>query len=157
MFRFILILALSTATGCEVLPIYPARAYVLGAVAASELPGGEVVPPEASAARWKADPARLASDVTRAVERSDWALLELKGVPAVTTEPTSVPMRAEALLPNNRVAVIHAWVMGEDEIAVAVMVGRFGDRKSQEHFLQVLADSLAGKPRPKRGGSFELP
>ncbi len=157
MFRLILILSLFTSTGCEMLPTYPSRAHDLAFIAADELPGGEVVSPEASVARWKADPFRLAADVTRAVERSDWGLLELKGVSAVTTEPSSVPLRAEALLPDNRVAVIHAWVMGGDEVAVAVMIGRFGDRKTQEHFLQVLADSLAGKPRPKRGGGFELP
>ena len=158
--RSILILCFLLHAGCGVIPTYPSRVYQLDPVTVTDLPGSEAVLLEASAARWNADAARLAVDVIRAVERSDWALLEVTGATGIRAQssvPSTHPIRAEALLPDNRVAVIHVWGLSENEVAAAVMVGRFGDRRKQERFLQILADTLADKPKPKRGGGFELP
>lgn len=139
------------APGCAGEPVYPRRMHSLSPVAAQQLPICGEIPRAATSARWGADASRLAVDVERAVERIHWALLEL--LPA----SGDLPLRAHALLPDNRTAAIYAWALNEREVAAAIQIGRFGDPQAEHAFLQMLADTLADKPRPSRGGTFELP
>lgn len=157
MVRMWIILVALLLAGCESGPVYPLRSHALASVNAAELPRAEALPVETSFARWKAKSSRLVDDVPRAVKRSDWGLLELKLAAAAKAGEKAGPLRAEALLPDNRTAVIHAWAIGEDEVAAGVMIGKFGDAAVQREFLQMLADVLADKPKPKRGGLFFLP
>ena len=157
MVRMWIILVALGLTGCESGPVYPLRSHTLKAVSAQELPGANALPTETSFARWNANASRLVDDVPRAVKRSDWGLLELKLAAEAKVGEKAGPLRAEALLPDNRTAVIHAWAIGENEVAAGVMIGQFGDPAMQREFLQMLADALADKPKPKRGGVFFLP
>lgn len=157
MFRLLFIFAFLFAAGCSAGPQYPLRSHELGVVDVRELPQGDSVSSEASTAKWKAPSSRLAIDLERAVKRADWGLLELSSLTQPSKDNLHLPLRVEVLLPDNRLAVIHAWAIGESEVAAAVMIGRFGDRKAQDYFLQMLADTLADKPKPRRGGTFELP
>ncbi|MCE9589140.1 MAG: hypothetical protein K8S99_01295 [Planctomycetes bacterium] len=108
----------------------------------------------ASVAKIKGDPARLSDDVKRAVKRSHWGLLRLMDAP----KGTDAPMSAAALLPDGR----HATILvtpgsAGGENTVAVRVGQFGDANEERAFLQTLADTLRGKPKPVRDSKFTLP
>jgi len=156
MIRTLFTLALLTVVGCANTPSYPLRSHTLGGITAERLPGGPSIAAEATFATWRADAKRLAVDMQRAVKRSNWGLLELTpGVPG--RPPHTEPARAEALMPDNRVAVIYGWALNENEVAAAVVVGRFGDPAMQAAFLQMLADTLADKPKPVRDAGFTLP
>lgn len=157
MFRMLILSISLGAWGCASGPVYPLHSHALGQVTADQLPGALSLPAETTYARWNAKASRLVDDVPRAVKRSDWGLIELMPAAPVKAGEKSGPMRAQALLPDNRTAVIHTWEISENEVAAAVMIGAFGDQPAQRDFLQMLADVLADKPKPKRGGLFFLP
>ncbi len=92
---------------------------------------------------------RLKADLERAMNRQEWVLLNQ------TVE--SKVIRAEGVLPDNRHAWIIAWQTTEKEIALAVRVGLYGDEERERLYAARLKQVLAGKPKPKRNWSFELP
>jgi hypothetical protein len=149
------------ALGCSTEPNYPLRSHVVQPIVPAGLPGAAMLPLDTTFATWNATSSRLAEDIPRAVKRSNWGLLEItdQSLPAAPEAAAAgtAPIRAEALLPDNRVAVIHGWKLRENEVAVGVRIGRFGDAKVERDFIQMLADALAGKPAPRRGGTFTLP
>ena len=121
--------------------------------------------------RFRADPQRLPVDVVRALEPMHWAKVRLdvtragdraeeNAAPSSRPEAAAGPalrVRALALLPDNRKARIDAWSEGPEAAACRVRVGNFGDERLERAFLKVLGKVLAGKPKPQRGGTFELP
>ncbi|MEX2215901.1 MAG: hypothetical protein WD768_17450 [Phycisphaeraceae bacterium] len=139
--------------GCESSP-------VLQPVERASLAHAEELPPGAVFARWKADPNRLVNDIPRAVSRCDWAILNMeprpqRGKPVPLSVDT--PVKAMALLPDDREASILAWKVNDEEVAAAVRVGLLGDRDLEMQFLRALASVMADRPAPRRGGLFELP
>jgi hypothetical protein len=144
-------------TGCASEPNYPLRSHAIQPITPDHMPGAVALPPGTTFGTWRATPSRLAEDIPRAVKRLSWGLLEVSLPPSEGPGATGATVRAEALLPDNRIAVIHGWKLSETEIAVGVRIGRFGDAAIEQEFLQMLADALAGRAAPKRGGTFTLP
>jgi hypothetical protein len=141
--------------GCASEPNYPLRSHIIEPIDSVGLPGAAGLAPSTALAAWNAASSRLAEDIPRAVKRLNWGLLEIALPDAAG--PGGPPIRASALLPDNRVATIHGWRLSESRVVVGVLVGRFGDARIEQEFLQMIADVLAGPPAPKRGGTFALP
>lgn len=135
--------------GCQTKPsVRPLGATALPSNAASSFADG-------SYAEVKGDYARLSDDIPRAVKKSHWGLLSINA-PKIAVE-TREPIHAEALAPDGRAVEILAWGLRQGVIAVAVRGGRFGSRELESLFITRLQRVLAGKPKPKRGGSFTIP
>ena len=111
---------------------------------------------DGSSAQWKADADRLLADIGRSFRDLHWGKQYLRRQPRDDRQPLQ-KVRAAGLLPDGRTATVIAWPVEPDQIAVAVRIGQFGDAKQQQMFINMLAKILAGKPKPKRGGSFRLP
>lgn len=124
---------------------------------------GDGAPPDAYRDRWQAPADRLYADIPRAMQRMEWALLRVDPPTEKALErrgrPTAEqPIRAEAMLPDNRIAHIVGYLAaGDDQVAVHVKVGHFGDPELEREYVATLKDVLADKPKPKRGIFFELP
>lgn len=162
------VLALATGifslAGCGVPSLPTIQAESVDATELVGKPGGIPAaapgPVTMTRAQWAAPADRLPADIPRAVKRNEWAVLHIE--PAVNdTElrPShgGAVMSVTGLLPDDREATILAWRISADEVGVAVRVGYFGDPAAERQFLAVLREVMAGKPKPKRGGTFELP
>jgi hypothetical protein len=108
----------------------------------------------------RGDYERLVDDIPRAISKAHWGLQWM--TPAAWPKGDDgklqlIPINASALLPDGREAFLRAEPAGEDRIALTVAVGRTGDPREEKAFATVLQKVLDGKPKPKRGGTFELP
>ena len=111
---------------------------------------------DGSFAQWKADADRLADDIRRSFRDLHWGRKYLRRHPGDDRQPLQL-VRAAALLNDGRTATVVAWPVHQHQVAVAVRVGQFGDLAQQRKFIHMLAKTLYGKPKPKRGSLFRLP
>jgi hypothetical protein len=143
---------LSCVPGCAKSPaLRPA------AQAATPVPSADTFE-SGSYAEVTGDYARLKADVPRTIKKVHWGLLSLDAPDAKPSPADSrPPVRAEALAPDGRSVMIVVWPLGGKRLGVAVRGGRFGSRQLESLFVNKLQSVLAGKPMPKRGGTFILP
>ena len=111
---------------------------------------------DGSLAQWQADGDRLVDDIRRSFRDLHWGKTYLRRQPSDDRQPLQL-VRAAAILDDGRTATVVAWPVRQDQVAVALRVGQFGDAARQQNFIHMLAKTLHGKPAPKRGGSFRLP
>ena len=158
---------LSTA-GCELIP--PPPSFLTSSVTPSVRPND--APPGMTFAQMPGDAARLEDDIRRALKRCHWGKLHVNPPPPQTpadpaaaalrsevpTTPTAAqPIRAAAMLPDDRPVEILAWRVDDKSVAAGIRVGRFGDSEEERRFLRALTDVLAGPALFKHRDTFELP
>jgi len=107
------------------------------------------------AARFWVSWPRLLDDVPRAMKKSHWGLVRVD-IQGKEGDAQAVPLRAQALLPDGRIAHVFALSELPGQQVVAVRVGHFGDTKQQGYFLKTLGRVLRDKPKKKRGWGFDL-
>jgi hypothetical protein len=156
----LLALCFALAAGCGVpsLPAVQTETVDAASLTGDVIPAGR--PVNMTLARWAAPANRLLDDIPRAIQRHEWAALHIEPQVDAMLPGASLPtmaISATALLPDDREAAILAWRIADHEVAVAVRVGYFGDPAAERDFLARVRQVMAGKPKPKRGGTFELP
>ncbi len=162
------ICALFLLTGCELTP--PPPSTLTASAAPAERPSD--APAGMTFIQITGDAARLMDDIPRAIKRCLWGTLHVTAPPPpapadpiaaalrspVAVTPTAAqPIRAAAMLPDDRPAEMLVWRVDEKTVAAGIRVGRFGDHEEERRFLRALTDVLAGPALFKHRDTFELP
>ena len=120
-------------------------------------------PHDATTADWTGDPKRLADDISRTVDKLYWGRVKIEqyvatneGDETIADDPWVV-VRAMIFHPDGRMFCVVAHSTETNHVQVYVRLGLFGDRGVEAEFLHKLQSVMKGKPKRKRGGTFELP
>lgn len=117
-------------------------AFQAGCSQQSDMATPPPVPEGASPREVRGDFGRLVDDIPRAAGKLEWAVLHVRAY-------DDDRVHAEALMPNERTAVIDARRGDGDLIHVTVKVGAVGEDDVEARFINALRRTLREKPVEK--------